>query len=155
MSSSKLDRKQKGGFVKGWFWRMYPRSGFWYRGTYTYPRSSVWCRGTSESTLVFFFCTGEHPPKPPFWKPPSCERPTNPPRCAQAGLSTNLGVLVSVWLVLSLCDTANSGVFDLCRFDLCELGCATSGGPKWEKISSRGWSRNWPCLENREKMGRN
>ena len=38
-----------GRFPKGWFWRTYPRSGF---------RS------------------GEHPPKPPFWKPPFCEPPT-------------------------------------------------------------------------------
>ena len=28
----KLDRKRKGGFVKGRFWRMYPRSGFWGTG---------------------------------------------------------------------------------------------------------------------------
>ena len=78
LESSKLERKQKGGFVKGWFWRMCPRSGFW-------------CRGTSECTLVQvfgtgehlhvpsfrFFGAGEHPPKPPFWKPPFCEPPTN------------------------------------------------------------------------------
>ena len=38
----------KGRFPKGWFWRAYPRSSF---------RS------------------GEHPPKPPFWKPPFCEPP--------------------------------------------------------------------------------
>ena len=41
--------------------RMYPRSG--------------WSRGTSERTLVPVFGTGEHPPKPPFWKPPNCEPP--------------------------------------------------------------------------------
>ena len=28
-----IERKQKGGYVKGRFWRTYPRSGFWYRGT--------------------------------------------------------------------------------------------------------------------------
>ena len=62
-----IERKQKGGFVKGWFWRMYPRSGFWYRGTSActfvpvlvpgnirmYPRSGFWYRGTSaKATLL-------------------------------------------------------------------------------------------------------
>ena len=28
---TKIKRKQKGSFVKGWFTRMCPRSGFWYR----------------------------------------------------------------------------------------------------------------------------
>ena len=42
---------------------MYTRSGFWYRGT-------------SECALVPVFGTGEHPPKPPFWKLPFCEPPT-------------------------------------------------------------------------------
>ena len=28
-----LKIKQKGGFIKGQAWRMYPRSGFWYKGT--------------------------------------------------------------------------------------------------------------------------
>ena len=40
------------------FWgniRMYPRSGFRYRGT-------------SECTLVPVLGAGEHPPKPPFWE---------------------------------------------------------------------------------------
>ena len=59
--------RQKDGFVKGWFWRMYPRSR---------------CRsgGTCERTLVPVFVPGEHPffctlvpvvrqkYKPPFWK---------------------------------------------------------------------------------------
>ena len=40
-------------FVKGWFWRMYPRSGF---------RS----RGTRERTLVPVFVPGEHPNVPSF-----------------------------------------------------------------------------------------
>ena len=39
---------KKGGFVKGRFWRMYPRSSFWYRGT-------------SACTLVPVSGTGEHP----------------------------------------------------------------------------------------------
>ena len=66
--------RQKGGFVKGWFWRMYPHSGF---------RS----RRTCERTLIPVFVPGEHPNvpsfqfsfrgnirqnhpfgKPPFWK---------------------------------------------------------------------------------------
>ena len=41
---------------------MYPRSGFWYRGT-------------SECTLVTVFGTGENPPKPRFLKPSFCETP--------------------------------------------------------------------------------
>ena len=28
-----FEEETKGGFEKEWFWRMYPRSGFWYRGT--------------------------------------------------------------------------------------------------------------------------
>ena len=30
-----------------------------------------WCRGTSEGTPVPVWVPGEHPPKPPFCKPPS------------------------------------------------------------------------------------
>ena len=49
----------KGGFVKGWFWRMCPRSGF---------RSG----GTSECTIVPVFVLvsvpGEHSEKRPFVK---------------------------------------------------------------------------------------
>ena len=53
---------------------MYPRSGFWYRGT-------------STCTLVPFFGAGEHPNvpnlgQPPFWKPPFCE-PLKPPAKVQ------------------------------------------------------------------------
>ena len=48
-----IERKQKGGFVKGRFWRMCPRSGFWY-----------W--GTSAGSLVPVFGTGEHPNVPSF-----------------------------------------------------------------------------------------
>ena len=62
----KVEREQKGGFVKGRFWRMCPRSGFWYRGT-------------SECTLALVFVTGEHLPKPPFWKPPFREPPKKGP----------------------------------------------------------------------------
>ena len=60
--------KQKGGFVKGLFWRMCPRSGFWYRGTSActlvpvfgtenirmYPRSGFWYPGTS--TKISLLC---------------------------------------------------------------------------------------------------
>ena len=41
-----------------------------------YLRSVFWYQGTSECTLVPCFGTGEHPPKPPFWKPPFCEPAT-------------------------------------------------------------------------------
>ena len=61
--------RQKGGFVKGWFWRTYPRSGF--RCGEACERTLVpvsHSGGTSECTLVPFFVPGEHPPKPPFWK---------------------------------------------------------------------------------------
>ena len=44
---------QKTIFVKGWFWRMCPRSGFRSGGTY-------------ESTLVSVFVPGEHPNVPSF-----------------------------------------------------------------------------------------
>ena len=64
--------RQKGGFVKGWFWRTYPRSG-----------------GTCERTLVPVFVPGEHANVPsfrfsfrvnirqnhPFGKPPFCQPP--------------------------------------------------------------------------------
>ena len=88
--------RQKGGFVKAWFWRMCPRSGFRFGGTCertlvpvfvpgehpnvpsfrfsfrgnmrTYPRSGFRSGGTSECTLVPVFVPGEHPPKPRFWK---------------------------------------------------------------------------------------
>ena len=72
--SFEIERKQKGGFEKGRFWRMCPRSGFWSRGTSActlapsfgkgnirmYPRSGFRYRGTSECTLVPVFGTGEH-----------------------------------------------------------------------------------------------
>ena len=54
-----FERKQKGGFEKGWFWPMCPRSGLWYRGNIRmYPRSGFGARGTSECTLVPVFGTG-------------------------------------------------------------------------------------------------
>ena len=39
----------------------------------TYPRSGFRSGGTSECTLVPVFVRGEHPPKPPFGKPPFCQ----------------------------------------------------------------------------------
>ena len=36
-SQRNVERKQKGGFVKGWVWQMYPRSGFWYRHSVFVP----------------------------------------------------------------------------------------------------------------------
>ena len=52
---SLVREEQKGGFVKGWFWRMCPRSGF---------RS----RGTCERTRVPVFVLGKHPKVPfLFW----------------------------------------------------------------------------------------
>ena len=56
-----FERKQKGGFVKGWFWRMHPRSGFWY------------CRSDFGGSVALFFVPSflflgsrEYPPKSPF-----------------------------------------------------------------------------------------
>ena len=61
-----FERKQKGGFVKGWFWRMYPRSGFG-AGEHPhvpscsflvpgnirmYPRSGFCYQGTSAKTTL-------------------------------------------------------------------------------------------------------
>ena len=46
-----FEGKQKGGFVKGRFGRICPRSGFWYRGT-------------SACTLVLVLGSGEHPKVP-------------------------------------------------------------------------------------------
>ena len=47
---AKIQRKQKGGFVKGWFWRMHACSGFLYRrSVFLYPRSGVWY-------CLFMFC---------------------------------------------------------------------------------------------------
>ena len=51
---------------------MCPRSGFSFRGEHAnVPSFRFFCSGgTSERTLVPGFVPGEHPPKPPFWKPP-------------------------------------------------------------------------------------
>ena len=74
-------RRQRSGFVKGWFWRMYPRSGFRSGGTSectlvpvflfwgsmrTCPRSSFRSGGTSFWKPPFW--------KPPLWVPPNCPR---------------------------------------------------------------------------------
>ena len=51
-----VERKQKGGFVKGWFWRMYPHSGFWNScSVFCTPVPLLGVEGTSaktETTLV-------------------------------------------------------------------------------------------------------
>ena len=40
-------------FVKGWFWRMCPRSGFWYRRSFFLcPRSGFWYRRSGFCTFV-------------------------------------------------------------------------------------------------------
>ena len=50
---------------------MCPHSGFRFGGTCERaPHSGFRFGGTSECTLVPVFLPGEHPPKPPFWKPP-------------------------------------------------------------------------------------
>ena len=44
---------------------------FSFRGSIrTYPSSGFRSGGTPECTLVPISVPGEHPPKPPFWKPP-------------------------------------------------------------------------------------
>ena len=61
----KITGRQKGGFVKGWFWRMYPRSGFRsgetcmrtsrfsFRGNIRmYPRSGFRSEGRSAKTTL-------------------------------------------------------------------------------------------------------
>ena len=56
-------------------WANVPAFRFSFRGNMrTYPRSGFRSEGgTSECTLVPVFVPVEHPPKPPFWKPPFCE----------------------------------------------------------------------------------
>ena len=56
----------------GWFWRTYPRYGFCSGGTCERTLVGFRSGATSERTLVPVFVPGEHPPKPPFWKPPFC-----------------------------------------------------------------------------------
>ena len=75
LPASSFERKQQGGFEKGWFWRMCPRSGWCWGNIRMYGRSGFGTETTSECTLVPFFGTGEHPPKPPLWKPPFCQPP--------------------------------------------------------------------------------
>ena len=62
----------KGRFRKRVVLANVPSFRFSFRGINmrTYPRSGFRSRGTSECTLVRVFVQGEHPPKPPFWKPP-------------------------------------------------------------------------------------
>ena len=64
-----FERRQKGGFVTGWFWQMYPRSGF---------RSG----GTCKHTLVPVFVPGEHLNVPSFrWNVPgNFHEMKSPPR---------------------------------------------------------------------------
>ena len=53
---SHVERKQKGDFEKGGFWRMCPRSGFWYLGTSDCTLVPVFgAGGTSECILVPVF----------------------------------------------------------------------------------------------------
>ena len=76
----KVERKQKGGFVKGWFGECtlipgahakVPSFRFSFRGSMRmYARSGFRSGGTCERTLVLVFVPWEHPPKPPFGKPP-------------------------------------------------------------------------------------
>ena len=48
-----------------------PSFRFWVPGNiHMFPRSGFCYRGTSVCTFVPVFGTGEHLPKPPFWKPP-------------------------------------------------------------------------------------
>ena len=54
-SSHEFTGRQNGGFVKGWFWRMCPRSGFVPGGM-----------RTCERTLVPVFVQGENPNVPSF-----------------------------------------------------------------------------------------
>ena len=71
--AEKIERKEKRGFVKGRFWRMCPRSGFWYRGAR--ECTLVQFLGSGEHpNFRFFFRAGEHSPKPPFWKQPFFSR---------------------------------------------------------------------------------
>ena len=75
-SCQKSRGTKKGGFENGWFWQMYPRSGLLVPGNIQkYPRSLCGTGGISECTPVLVFGTGEHPPKPPLWKPPFCKPP--------------------------------------------------------------------------------
>ena len=64
---------KKGGFVKGWLWRMCPRSRSWYGRTVFCTLVPVWYRRSVFIPSFRFWLSREHPSKPPFWKPPLCE----------------------------------------------------------------------------------
>ena len=75
-----FERKQTGGFVKGWFWRMYPCSGFSYRRSVFYALvPALWYLPSSR-----FLCpqsrngNKKHPAKPPFYKSTLCQPSTFP-----------------------------------------------------------------------------
>ena len=64
----------KGRFRKRVVFAHVPSFRFSFRGNIlTYPRSGFSFRGNTKRTLVPVFVPGEHPPKPPFWKPPFCQ----------------------------------------------------------------------------------
>ena len=71
----KITGRQKGGFVKGWFWRMYPRSSFRSGGTSECALVPVFVLGNIRMYPLSGFRSGGHPPKPPFWKPLLCQPP--------------------------------------------------------------------------------
>ena len=67
--------RQKGGFVKGWFWRTYPRSGCRSGGSmrmYRVPPSGFRSGGTSECTSFRFSFRGNSRQNHPFGKQPPC-----------------------------------------------------------------------------------
>ena len=71
MSLPEVERKEMSGFVKGRFWRMCPRFFSVPSFCFLYPRSGFLCRRFSFFVPSFRgFGVQEHPPKPPFWKPP-------------------------------------------------------------------------------------
>ena len=82
--------------TKGWFRKRVvlanvPSFRLSFRGNMrTYPRSGFRSGGTSERTLVPVFVPGEHPPKPPFWKPPFCQQIWNFLRGSPEGATTLL-----------------------------------------------------------------
>ena len=60
-----LSGRQEGGFVKGWFWRMCPRSGFRSGGHANVPSFRFSFRKNSECTLVPVFLTVREPSPSP------------------------------------------------------------------------------------------
>ena len=71
-----VHRETKGWFRKRMVLTNVPsfRFSFW-GNMWMYPRSGFCSKVTCEYALVPGFGTGEHPPKPPFWKPPFCKSP--------------------------------------------------------------------------------